>query len=120
MLIIPAIDIIQGKVVRLHQGDFHKVTFYSDDPIGIARTWQENGARLLHLVDLEGARDGKLKNKDVIVDIVKNIDIPCEIGGGIRTRGRYRVFSKCRGKKDSHRDKGIGRQYLPDQTCVRI
>ena len=99
MLIIPAIDIIQGKVVRLHQGDFNKVTFYSDEPIKIAKAWQEKGARLLHLVDLEGARDGKLKNKDTIVDIVKNIDILCEIGGGIRTESDIEFFLNAGAKR---------------------
>ena len=99
MLIIPAIDIIQGKVVRLHQGDFNKITFYSDEPIKIAMAWQEKGARLLHLVDLEGARDGKLKNKDTIVDIVKNIDILCEIGGGIRTESDIEFFLNAGAKR---------------------
>ncbi|MBU4343054.1 MAG: 1-(5-phosphoribosyl)-5-[(5-phosphoribosylamino)methylideneamino]imidazole-4-carboxamide isomerase [Candidatus Omnitrophica bacterium] len=99
MLIIPAIDIIQGKVVRLHQGDFNKITFYSDEPIKIAMAWQEKGARLLHLVDLEGARDGKLKNKDTIVDIVKNIDILCEIGGGIRTESDIEFFLNTGAKR---------------------
>lgn len=84
MLIIPAIDIIQGKVVRLHQGDFNKQKFYSDDPIEIARIWQNKGAKFLHIVDLDGARDGEVKNRDVISGIIKSTDMPCEVGGGLR------------------------------------
>ena len=73
MLIIPAIDIINGKVVRLEKGDFNKEKVYSSDPLEAAKTWEEKGAKFLHIVDLDGARAGKAKNVGVIVNIIKNI-----------------------------------------------
>lgn len=84
MIIIPAIDIIQGTVVRLHQGDFSKEKLYSDNPVEVARMWREKGAEFLHIVDLEGAKHGEMINRDVITKIIKSVDIPCEVGGGIR------------------------------------
>jgi phosphoribosylformimino-5-aminoimidazole carboxamide ribotide isomerase len=84
MIIIPAIDIMSGRVVRLQQGDFNRETVYSGDPLMIARNWIIKGAKFLHLVDLDGARDGKVKNADVIARILENIKIKCEVGGGLR------------------------------------
>jgi len=86
MLIIPAIDIKQGRAVRLEQGDMDKETVFSDDPAAVARHWLEQGARRLHLVDLNGAVAGKPRNESVIKDIVRAIDgrIPIQLGGGIR------------------------------------
>lgn len=84
MLIIPAIDIIKGRVVRLNQGDFNKVKSYSDDPVEVARLWQEKGATLLHIVDLDGAKEGKLKNKEVVSRIIEGVNISCEVSGGLR------------------------------------
>lgn len=94
MLIIPAIDIIQEKVVRLQQGDFNKQKCYSDDPAQIACRWQEKGARFLHIVDLDGARCGKIKNGDVISRVIKGVDIPCEVGGGLRNDKDIEYFLK--------------------------
>ena len=85
MLIIPAVDIKEGKVVRLWQGDFDKVSVYADKPETIALEWQRQGARFLHIVDLDGARSGKLQNLTVIKKIAKTVKIPFEIGGGIRS-----------------------------------
>lgn len=85
MLIIPAVDIKEGKVVRLWQGDFDKVSVYADKPETIALEWQRQGARFLHIVDLDGARSGKLQNLAVIKKIAKTVKIPFEIGGGIRS-----------------------------------
>lgn len=84
MIIIPAIDIMAGRVVRLQQGDFNRETVYSGDPLMIARNWIIKGAKFLHLVDLDGAREGKVKNADVIGRIIENIKIKCEVGGGLR------------------------------------
>jgi len=92
MLIIPAIDIIQGKVVRLNQGDFNKKKIYSGDPVETARTWQKKGAELLHIVDLDGAKEGKVKNKEAIVSIIEALDISCEVGGGLRDEKDIEYF----------------------------
>jgi len=86
MLIIPAIDIKEGRAVRLEQGKMDKETVFSDDPAAAARHWLDQGARRLHLVDLNGALAGKPKNESVIKDIVRAVDgrMPIQLGGGIR------------------------------------
>lgn len=84
MQIWPAIDLLGGKCVRLEQGDYDRETVYGDDPAEMARRWYDEGAACLHLVDLDGAKDGSLKNRAAIQAIVKAVDIPCEVGGGIR------------------------------------
>lgn len=82
--IIPAIDIIRGECVRLEQGDYSKKTVYSSDPVEFARKWVSMGAQRLHVVDLEGAKAGELKNLAAISELAQNIHIPIEVGGGIR------------------------------------
>lgn len=83
--LIPAIDILNGKCVRLTQGDYKKVENFSDNPIDVAKKWIDCGVRRLHLVDLDGAKDGFPVNKDVIIKISKSINAEIEVGGGIRT-----------------------------------
>ena len=84
MVIIPAIDIKDGKCVRLAQGDFGRVTLYADNPIEMAVTWAQKGAELIHVVDLDGSAAGLPRNAEIILDIVKEIRIPIQVGGGIR------------------------------------
>lgn len=84
MIILPAIDLKAGKCVRLEQGLMDKDTVYNDNPGAQARIWQEQGGELLHIVDLDGAFAGVPKNKEAIKAIVEAIDIPSELGGGIR------------------------------------
>lgn len=84
MKLFPAIDLIGGKAVRLVKGDYEKVTVYSDDPSSVARSFEEKGAKYLHVVDLEGARDGKLSNIDTIKKIIDSTKLFVEVGGGIR------------------------------------
>lgn len=85
MLIIPAIDIRGGKCVRLFQGDYNQETVYNEFPAEQAKKFQEDGASLIHLVDLDGAKAGKPVNLDVVRSICSAVTIPCELGGGIRT-----------------------------------
>ncbi|WKY46299.1 1-(5-phosphoribosyl)-5-[(5-phosphoribosylamino)methylideneamino]imidazole-4-carboxamide isomerase [Eubacteriaceae bacterium ES3] len=85
MIIFPAIDLKNGKCVRLLQGQKDAETVYFNDPIEVALKWQSKGAEYLHLVDLDGAFDGAPKNKTLIKNIVDALDIPVELGGGIRT-----------------------------------
>ena len=85
MIIFPAIDIKEGKVVRLMQGKFDKVTEYGDNPATVAKQWEEQGAEWLHLVDLDGAKTGQMQNFEAIQSIVDNVTIPVQVGGGIRT-----------------------------------
>ena len=85
MIIFPAIDIRGGKCVRLFKGDFEKETVFSDSPAEMARKWEDEGAEFLHLVDLDGARAGSPQNFETVKKIVAAINIPVELGGGIRT-----------------------------------
>jgi len=94
MLIIPAIDIIGGRVVRLEKGDFNKEKVYSADPVEVAKKWESEGAEFLHIVDLDGAKEGRVKNVGIMVDIIKNVKIPCEIGGGLREVSDIEYFLK--------------------------
>ncbi len=84
MVIIPAIDLKNGQCVRLFQGDFGRVTVYSENPVEIARLWQEQGAERIHIVDLDGSLAGVPRNRDVIRNIVNTVDAPVQVGGGIR------------------------------------
>ena len=85
MNLFPAIDLIGGKAVRLVKGDYAQVTVYSDSPVKVAKYFEECGAKYLHVVDLEGARDGSLANLETIKDIIKNTGLFVEVGGGIRS-----------------------------------
>ncbi|MBN2333328.1 MAG: 1-(5-phosphoribosyl)-5-[(5-phosphoribosylamino)methylideneamino]imidazole-4-carboxamide isomerase [Deltaproteobacteria bacterium] len=85
MLIIPAIDLKDGNCVRLRQGRLDDDTLFSTDPVQMAEHWQAEGARYLHLVDLNGAFAGHPVNREVIAAIVRTLTIPCQLGGGIRS-----------------------------------
>src|ERR1700694_1272293 len=82
---IPAVDIRAGRCVQLVQGDFARETAYGDDPAEMARHWQSQGAQRLHVVDLDGARDGVRGNADAIARLIKSVEIPVQVGGGVRT-----------------------------------
>lgn len=84
MQIIPAIDIKGGKCVRLRQGEFTQVETYSEDPVKFALRWQQEGATHLHVVDLDGARVGMPQNTDAVRQIIRRVQIPVQLGGGIR------------------------------------
>lgn len=84
MIIFPAIDLREGKCVRLVQGQLDQETVFSEDPVDIARTWEAQGANFLHVVDLDGAFAGKPQNLDVVKEIVEAVSIPVQLGGGIR------------------------------------
>lgn len=85
MIIIPAIDIKDGKCVRLAQGQFDRVTTYGDDPVDMAQRWMDEGADLIHVVDLDGSVAGSPCNANTILEIARNVDVPIQVGGGIRT-----------------------------------
>lgn len=95
MLIIPAIDLKDGKVVRLLQGDFNKTTVYPEDPVHAALRWESEGASLLHIVDLDGALTGSPKNIETVRRILKNIkNSQIEFGGGVRTEEDIEMLFK--------------------------
>lgn len=85
MRLYPAIDIRGGKCVRLSQGDYDKQITYFEDPVEVALMWEKKGARFIHLVDLDGAREGRGVNRDVIKRITSSVKVPVQLGGGIRT-----------------------------------
>lgn len=82
--IIPAVDILGGKCVRLRQGRFEQKTVYFEDPLEAAKLWESKGARRLHVVDLDGARTGTPENLQIVKRIAKEVNIPIEVGGGVR------------------------------------
>ncbi len=92
MEVIPAIDLRGGQCVRLHQGDFERETVFSDDPLAMARRWQEQGGPRLHVVDLDGAATGEPAHLEIISAIVAALEIPVQVGGGIRTATTARAW----------------------------
>lgn len=84
MRVVPAIDLIGGKCVRLTMGDYGRVEKFDDDPVSVALRWQEGGAELIHLVDLEGAKAGKVVNQRCVEAITSAVEVETELGGGIR------------------------------------
>ena len=88
MLIFPAIDLYEGRAVRLTRGDYAQMTVYSDDPVSVARSFQGAGAEYLHVVDLEGARDGTTANYATIRTIAEDCGLKIQVGGGVRSAPR--------------------------------
>ena len=86
MEVIPAIDLLQGRCVRLYQGDYQQSQVFNENPLEVALEWQSQGATRLHLVDLDGAKEGTSVNLEIISMIVQNLSIPVQVGGGLRTR----------------------------------
>ncbi len=102
MIIFPAIDLYEGKAVRLYKGNYDKMTVYSENPVEVARAFKKSGAEYIHLVDLEGARYGTTPNIDTVEKIVKGVGLFCEIGGGIRDIKTV----------DAYLERGVGRVIL--------
>lgn len=99
MLIIPAIDIKDKRCVRLTQGRMDAETVYSTDPSEVAGKWASSGAKLIHLVDLDGAVEGNAKNYEVIKKIASSVDVPVQVGGGIRDLKTAELYLGTRGVK---------------------
>ncbi len=92
MLIFPAIDLYSGKAVRLYKGDYNNMTVYSDDPLAVALDFARAGATCIHMVDLEGARDGTTPNLAIVREIAEKTPLFTEIGGGIRSMDTVRAY----------------------------
>ncbi|MEY3299773.1 MAG: hypothetical protein RLZZ597_3033 [Cyanobacteriota bacterium] len=92
MEVIPAIDLLEGRCVRLYQGDYAQSEVFDDNPVAVARQWEEQGATRLHLVDLDGAKSGKPENWQAIEAIVRAVSMPVEVGGGLRDRDRVKAL----------------------------
>jgi phosphoribosylformimino-5-aminoimidazole carboxamide ribotide isomerase len=89
--LLPAIDLLEGRCVRLRQGNYNDSTVFSDDPVDMALRWRDEGAERLHLVDLDGAKAGKPINQAVVQRIIKATGLPCQLGGGIRDEASVRA-----------------------------
>jgi len=112
MLIIPAIDIKGGKVVRLTQGMADKETIYSDKPLEVAKRWASFGVELIHIVDLDGALEESLKNFDIVKEIAKNIKPKIELGGGIRDIGTIEEVLRAGIEKACIGTKALDQRFL--------
>jgi phosphoribosylformimino-5-aminoimidazole carboxamide ribotide isomerase len=119
MLLIPAIDLKDGKCVRLRQGDMQDVTVFSDRPLEVARRWVEAGARRLHLVDLDGAFRGEPVNADVINEIAEEFpDLPIQVGGGIRNESTVDVYIQAGVRYVIIGTQAVKEPHLISDLCV--
>jgi len=128
VLILPAIDLRGGQCVRLRQGDYAQETIFGDDPAAMARRWVEQGASYLHLVDLDGARQGHPVNGDSVRCIVQSTGVPCQLGGGLRSEehitealgwGVERVILGTRALLDPSWCESVCRRF-PGRVCLGI
>ncbi len=113
MEIIPAIDIRGGRCVRLDQGDYDRETIFADDPVEVARRWEKAGARRLHVVDLDGARDGKPQNEDVIRRVIEAVSVAVQVGGGVRDVAAIDRYVKAGADRVA-----LGTAAVKDQTTL--
>jgi len=113
MEIIPAIDIRGGRVVRLDQGDYARETVFADDPEAVAERWSEAGAGWLHVVDLDGAREGAPRNEDVIRSLIRASKARVEVGGGIRDMAAIQRYLEAGAARVA-----LGTAAVKDQTML--
>ena len=92
MIVIPAVDIKEGKCVRLYQGRMEAETVFSDDPAAMAKRWEDEGAEIIHVIDLDGAVEKSPQNLDSIKKIIHSVNVPIQVGGGIRNEATVRMF----------------------------
>ena len=117
MIIIPAIDIKDGKCVRLFQGRMDTETVFSDDPAAMAKRWENEGAELIHVIDLDGAVEKGPRNIDSIKEIVKNVNAPIQVGGGIRNENTIKRFLDLGVKRVIIGTEAIQNPDLVKDTC---
>jgi len=118
--IIPAIDIKDGRCVRLYQGNFDQETVFSDDPVEVALHWQSLGAPRLHIVDLDGAISGEVYNLDIVTEIASAVLVPTQLGGGIRQLGTIEQLLKAGIERVILGTAAVEDQVLVKQACQRF
>jgi phosphoribosylformimino-5-aminoimidazole carboxamide ribotide isomerase len=127
MIIYPAIDLIDGAVVRLHKGDFDRLTAYSTDPVCVAQSYADSGAKWLHLVDLDGAKNPENRQIGLIGKIIENTGLNVQVGGGIRSfddvetliaAGASRVVIGSLAVRDVEKTKRIFDAFGPERICL--
>ena len=128
MIIFPAIDIKDGRCVRLTQGRFDQVSIYNDNPAEVARLWESMGAQYIHLVDLDGAKDGSPASRDMVKSVIDAVDIPVQVGGGIRSLeradqlielGARRIILGTAAVNDRELTQAVAERY-PGRTAVSV
>ena len=128
MIIFPAIDIKDGRCVRLTQGKFDQVSIYNDNPAEVARLWESMGAQYIHLVDLDGAKDGSPASRDMVKKVIDAVDIPVQVGGGIRSLeradqlialGARRIILGTAAVNDRELTQAVAERY-PGRTAVSV
>lgn len=129
MFIIPAIDIRGGKCVRLLMGDFQQETVFQEDPVELAKKYASSGAQCLHIVDLDAARDGSWENRELIMRMVEAVDIPVQLGGGIRnptmaaellSLGVHRAILGSLAMKQPDVSVELIQRHGPDRICAAL
>ena len=118
--IIPAIDILEGQVVRLERGDYSKKTVYADNPAQVAKDFEARGARRLHVVDLEGALKGLPLNLSIIRNLVKSVKIPIQVGGGIRDLETIKALLDLGVERVILGTSAVANKDLIKQACVQF
>ena len=127
MIIYPAIDLIDGAVVRLHKGDFDRLTAYSTNPVCVAQSYADSGAKWLHLVDLDGAKNPENRQIGLIGQIIENTGLNVQVGGGIRSfddvetliaAGASRVVIGSLAVRDVEKTKSIFDAFGPERICL--
>ncbi len=118
MLIIPAIDLKDGKCVRLTQGQKDAETVFSDNPVDVAKSWQDQGADYLHIVDLDGAFEGTPKNLLIVEQIIKQVKVPIEFGGGLRTTQSIKTVLDLGADRVIVGTKAIDSPLWVDELCT--
>jgi phosphoribosylformimino-5-aminoimidazole carboxamide ribotide isomerase len=126
--VIPAIDLRGGRCVRFAQGDYDRETQFSDDPVGVARRWEDEGAKRIHVVDLDGAREGRPVNNEIVERIIDAVAVPVQVAGGVRTldavqtwldAGADRVVLGTAAVRDPELAREAARSH-PDRVIVSI
>jgi len=120
MMIIPAIDLKEGKVVRLRQGDPSQKTVYSEDAVELARQWEDQGARFLHVVDLDGAFLGAPVHLDLMERIAKSVQIPIQVGGGIRSLESVISVLQAGAERVILGTRAVGSLLFLNEACQRF
>ncbi|MDP6102177.1 MAG: 1-(5-phosphoribosyl)-5-[(5-phosphoribosylamino)methylideneamino]imidazole-4-carboxamide isomerase [Dehalococcoidia bacterium] len=120
MEVIPSIDLRGGRCVRLYQGDYDKETVYSDDPLAVACQWQEMGASRIHIVDLDGAASGTQANLEILRQLGNSIDVPLQVGGGIRDMGSVENILDMGVKRIVLGTSAVENPSLVEQACSRF
>ena len=120
MEVIPSIDIREGRCVRLYQGDYDRETVFSNNPVEMARRWESEGGKRLHVVDLDGAATGQPANLPIILEVLEALSIPVQVGGGIRSFGAVRQLMEAGVDRVVLGTAAVRDPEMVDEICKRV